>query len=283
MVPPQAFSPLTRSNEVHRVVGCAFVAEAHHPQENAMTPERPRGSVTDNAANTRLWYFSYGTNMNPKTFESMHIRPTRCVAGTLDLYLNFQMLVIPYMEPCFPSVGPERTLPDQPHCHGVAFEVTDREFRHICLKEAGNGHKGLGYEVTDMRCRTYDGRELECKVLRLVNPRRIGFQPFPSRRYCNLFEEGARAHHLDSDYQAWIRSLPRYDGPQSFRQKIGKVIFLLIFAPPQVVLILLSQFWRPEQSPRFISTFLHLLSYPTWWCYTNVFRPIFGTGAGEIA
>lgn len=230
---------------------------------------------------SRVWYFAYGTNMNPKSSAAMNIHPTRCVAATLELYLNFRMLVIPYMEPCFPSVGPERLFPDQPRCHGVAFEVTDREFRLICLKEAGNGHAGLGYEVTDMRCRTYDGQELECKVLRLGNPRRIDFQTFPSKRYFDLFEEGARAHDLDSGYQAWIRSLPRYDGPQCLRQKIGKALFLLIFAPPQVALILLSQLWRPEQSPRFISSCLHLLSYPTWWCYANLFRPLFGPGAGE--
>jgi hypothetical protein len=237
----------------------------------------------DSFTNTRIWYFSYGTNMNSKSFEAMKIHPTRCVAATVDLYLNFQMLVIPYMEPCFPSVGPERIFPGQPLCHGVAFEVTEREFRYICLKEAGNGHTGLGYEVTDMRCKTYDGQELSCKVLRIRNPRQIGFQPFPSRRYFDLLEEGARFHDLNHEYQAWIRSLPRYDGPHSLRQKIGKVIFLLLVGPPQAALILLSQFWRPEQSPRFISTFLHLLSYPNWWCYRNMFRPIFGKGAGEIA
>jgi hypothetical protein len=244
--------------------------------------ERPHNTISDSSPDTPIWYFSYGANMNPKSFEAMNIHPTRCVSATLDLYLNFQMLVIPYMEPCFPSVGSERTIPGQPRCHGVAFEVTHQEFRYICLKEAGNGHTGLGYEVTDTRCRAYDGRELECKVLRLVNPRQINFQPFPSRRYFDIFEAGAMAHDLDDDYQTWIRSLPHYEGPQSIRQKIGKALFLVIFGPPQVALILLSQFWRPEQSPRFISTFLHLLSYPTWWCYRNVFRPIFGQGAGEI-
>ena len=236
----------------------------------------------NSSTNTRIWYFSYGANMNPQSFEAMKIYPTRCVAATVDLYLNFQMLVVPYMEPCFPSVGSKRIFPNQPLCHGVAFEVTEQEFRYICLKEAGNCHRGLGYEVTDMQCRTYDGQELECKVLRLGNPRQIDFQPFPSQRYFDLFEEGARIHHLDSEYQDWIRSLPRYEKPHALRQKIGKILFLIIFAPPQVLLILLSQFWRPEQSPRFISTFLHLLSYPTWWCYAKLFRPLFGTGGGEV-
>jgi hypothetical protein len=252
-----------------------------------MTPseiEHPHDTLVDIAVDTPIWYFSYGANMDPKSFAAMNIHPTRCFAASLeDMYLNFQMIVIPYAEPCFPSVGPDRTLPGQPLCHGVAFEVTQQEFRYICLKEAGNGHRGLGYEVTDAHCKTYDGQALACKVLRIGNPRRIGFQPFPSRRYFNLLEEGARVHNLNHDYQAWIQSLPHYDGPHSLRQKIGKVIFLLLVGPPQVALILLSQFWRPEQSPRFISTGLNLLSYPTWWCYRNVFRPIFGPGAGETS
>ncbi len=238
-------------------------------------------TAVDAPGDTRVWYFSYGTNMNPKSFDAMDIHPRVVCPGSLDLYLNFQMLVIPYMEPCFPSVGPEPIFPGQPHCHGVAFEISEREFRYICLKEAGNGHRGLGYEVTETLCTTYDGQELMCKVLRIANPRRIGLQPFPSKRYFDLLEAGARAQGLDSDYQAWIRSLPRYEAPKSIRQSIGKVLFLLFFGPPPAALILLSQFWRPEQSPRFISSFLHLLSYPTWWCYLNLFRPIFGPGAGE--
>jgi hypothetical protein len=238
----------------------------------------------DSLSDTRIWYFAYGTNMNPEKFEVLKIYPTQCIAATIEgLYLNFQMVVMPYMEPCFPSVGTERMFLDQPVCHGVAFEVTEQEFRYIYLQEAGNGYTGLGYEATDMQCKTYDGQALQCKVLRLANPVKIGFQTFPTQRYFGLLEEGAKIHHLDAGYQSWIRSLPRYEVPHSLRQKIGRLIFLLIFVPPQAVFIILSYFWRPEQSPRFISTALYRLRYPTWWCYTNLFRPLFGSGAGEIA
>jgi hypothetical protein len=244
----------------------------------AVTTERLGDPDTASAA---LWYFAYGASMSPNALESMNVHPTRAVPASLDLYLNFEALMIPYLDPCFPSVGEKPILPDQPRCHGVAFEVTPEEFRYICLKQAGNGHPGLGYQVTDRKCTAYDGQELECKVLRLVGPAHVDVQPFPSRRYMSKLEAGAKAHGVHEGYQRWIRSLPRYVGAQSMREKIGKVLFLAIFMPPQAALVLLSQIWRPEQSPRFISAFLDLLRTPSWWCYRRIFCPIFGPGAGE--
>jgi hypothetical protein len=237
--------------------------------------------ATAESANPRVWYFAYGASMNLKSFEALHISPTRSVAATIDLYLNFEMLLVPYMEPCFPSLGSKPIMHGQPRCHGVAFEVTEREFRYIVLKQSGNGYPGLGYEVSDMQCCSYAGEMLECKVLQIAKPRLVSLQPFPSRRYLDLVEAAAQAHHLDPTYQAWLSSIPGYDGPSTLRERIGKILFLLVFLPPLTIPIMLSHFWRPEQSPRFISAFLDRLRHPIWWCYERVFRPVFGSGAGE--
>lgn len=248
----------------------------HDKSENSTDPN---GEEPDSP---RVWYFAYGASMNPKSLEAMGIHPTRSVAATLNLYLNFEMLVVPYMEPCFPSLGAEPVLPDQPLCHGVAFEITEQEFRYIRLKQSGNCHAGLGYELSEMQCHSYAGDTFVCKVLRIAHPRPLNVQPFPSQRYLESIEAGALAHELDHTYRAWLRSVPRYGGPTTRLQKIGKVLFLLIFMPPMSLAIMLNQCWKPKQSPRFIHVFLDRLRHPIWWSYEHVFRPVFGPGAGEV-
>ncbi|KAJ5623900.1 hypothetical protein N7510_000209 [Penicillium lagena] len=101
----------------------------------------------------------------------------------------------------------------------------------------------------------------------------------PSARYLNLLTTGAAEHQLPTAYQEYLAQIRPYR-ITSTRQKIGKVLFLGIWAPPVLAIITLSKlFARPDgRSPPWIVTLANLVFGALWKSYDLAFVKLFGDG-----
>jgi len=115
-----------------------------------------------------VWYFSYGSNLNPEIFEKK--RKIKCVDYRLckapGYVLTFTESMIPYCEPSFCTCVKRSDLPChqsniRPDIHGVAFLITRQQYEHMLLTEGGWGYQeyrscpfwGIGH---------YGEEEIEC-------------------------------------------------------------------------------------------------------------------------
>ncbi|KAJ5104164.1 hypothetical protein N7532_004693 [Penicillium argentinense] len=101
----------------------------------------------------------------------------------------------------------------------------------------------------------------------------------PSARYLNLLVTGAGEHDLPVSYQKYLSEVHTYR-ITTIRQKIGKVIFLLLWGP--VVLSLLGLSKRcagPDgRSPPWLVSLSNLVFAGLWNSYDLFFRRVFGDG-----
>lgn len=93
-----------------------------------------------------VWYFSYGSNMNPAVFEER--RKIKCldhkVCKVPGYVLTYVPGMFPYSEPAFCSCLKRSILPcedDRPDVHGVAFLITQKQYEHMLLTEGGWGYQ----------------------------------------------------------------------------------------------------------------------------------------------
>lgn len=144
-----------------------------------------------------LWYFAYGSNLDPGTFLGRRrMRPRDTRRARLDGYRLVFDLPIGKGERAVANVAP-----DPEACvHGVAYAISrpgaiwldrtegvPRAYQRVEVPLAGDDDApftGFTY-VSDRR---RPGRK-------------------PSERYMNLLLAGARHHGLPDDYVAWLRSL----------------------------------------------------------------------------
>ena len=146
------------------------------------------------------WYFAYGSNMQPATFQGRRgIAPARAVPARLAGWrLVFDKPpILPIgsgMANVVEAAGAEVL--------GVAYAVTARDLEHIDLTEGvliGN-YRRVTVRVTPLAA----GGALE--AVTLASDQRdpaLG----PSRRYMSLLIEGAETHGLPAEYVAWLRSV----------------------------------------------------------------------------
>ena len=159
------------------------------------------------------WYFAYGSNMQPGTFQGRRgIAPVRVVPARLA---GWQLVfdkpaILPIgsgMANVVETVGAEVI--------GVAYAVTAADLEHIDLTEGvliGN------YQRVSVRVTPLAGGEA-FEAITLTSDRRdpgLG----PSRRYLSLLIEGAETHGLPPEYVAWLRSIATVeDTPQALEAR----------------------------------------------------------------
>jgi hypothetical protein len=156
------------------------------------------------------WYFAYGSNMQPATFQGRRgIAPTRAVPARLA---GWQLVfdkppILPIgsgMANVVETAGAEVL--------GVAYAVTEADLEHIDLTEGvliGN------YQRVTVRVAPLGAADGGLEAVTLTSDRRdpaLG----PSRRYMSLLIEGAETHGLPAEYVAWLRSVAAVeDSPEA--------------------------------------------------------------------
>ena len=145
-----------------------------------------------------LWYFAYGSNLDPRTFLGRRrMRPSATRKARLDGYRLVFDLPIGPGERGVANVAPD---PEQ-HVHGVAYAIgraqahwldrtegVPRAYRRVDVALEGVGGEAFA-GFTYVSSRGQPGRK-------------------PSERYMNLLLAGARHHGLPDDYVAWLRRIP---------------------------------------------------------------------------
>jgi len=209
---------------------------------------------TDTADNNNddglVWYFSYGSNMNPQVFEEKRkIKPLDHMVCYVPGYvLTYTEGILPYLEPAFCTCVPRERLPalesgrPRPTIHGVAFRITRDQYEHVLLTEGGFGYQDYDahpfwtinhYGVLDVDCIEIDPvsdgdddeditnnnnkrqlRTVRAKTLVGLLGARQRYDCNASKRYYNLVTEGAKSSGLPRFYLDYLRDEhPPYADP----------------------------------------------------------------------
>ncbi|KAJ5676065.1 hypothetical protein N7462_008962 [Penicillium macrosclerotiorum] len=101
----------------------------------------------------------------------------------------------------------------------------------------------------------------------------------PSARYLNLLVTGASEHDLPVSYQTYLSNIHSYQ-ITTFRQKIGKFTFLVMWGPLMLSLLGLSRKCAgPDgRSPPWLITYSNMIMVAVWASYDYFFKPVFGDG-----
>jgi cation transport regulator ChaC len=149
------------------------------------------------SARETVWYFGYGSNVDPRTFLGRRrMRPLETAAARLSGWrLVFDLGVGPGER----AVANVRREPDE-HIWGVAYRL-DSEAA-VRLDRSEGVHRGF-YQRQPVELGLRDDRSIEAYTLRSDHgkPGRK-----PSRRYLGLLLAGARHHALPEDWIAWLRA-----------------------------------------------------------------------------
>lgn len=145
-----------------------------------------------------LWYFAYGSNLDPGTFlgrRGMRPRESR-VAALPDHRLVFDLAIGPGER------GVANLLPRAgEQVHGVAYQLTASAARRLDRTEG----VPRAYRRVEVTLETGD-REMLAAFTYLSTHRRP--ERKPSRRYLGLILLGARHHGLPGAWIAHLRGLP---------------------------------------------------------------------------
>lgn len=101
----------------------------------------------------------------------------------------------------------------------------------------------------------------------------------PSARYLNLLINGSKEQDLPSSYREYLNALQPYR-TTSTRQRIGKVLFLILWAPALILSLQLSSLFADKngRSPQWVASYGNLTFGMLWMCYDFIFKPVFGDG-----
>ena len=144
-----------------------------------------------------LWYFAYGSNLDPGTFLGRRrMRPRDTRRARLDGYRLIFDLPVGKGERAVANLLPA----SESHVHGVAYSIgriqaawldrtegVPRAYRRVEIPLVFEDAPG-GEAFTYVSERRTPGRK-------------------PSERYMNLLLRGARHHGLPEDYVAWLRGI----------------------------------------------------------------------------
>lgn len=152
-----------------------------------------------------VWYFAYGSNMQPATFSGRRgIVPARAVPARLAGWeLVFDK------PPLLPIGQGFANVIEAPGSHvlGVAYAITAEDLAHVDLTE---GVLIDNYRRVAVRVAPLADPGVELEAFTLASPRRDPALR-PSRRYMALLVEGAETHGLPADWVAWLRRCPACD------------------------------------------------------------------------
>jgi hypothetical protein len=101
----------------------------------------------------------------------------------------------------------------------------------------------------------------------------------PSARYLKLITDGAYEHDLPDDYQEYLLSLESYTITTT-RQKIGRLLIIVLFAPFLLLYFGLSQLLGGTDgtAPTWVAVTGAVFFNSVWLVYDIVFKPLFGDG-----
>ena len=165
------------------------------------------------SATDPLWYFAYGSNLDPRTFEGRRrMRPSEArVAHLRDHRLVFDLPVGDGER----GVGNLLPSPGE-MVFGVAYRITGAEAERLDATEG----VPRAYRRVSIDVETTDGASLAAFTY-LSSYRREGRKP--SERYLELLLRGARHHGLPA---AYVRSLAELERALDERERQ-----LRLFAP----------------------------------------------------
>jgi gamma-glutamylcyclotransferase len=149
----------------------------------------------------RVWYFAYGSNMQPATFAGRRgIAPSRTLAARARGWRL--ALDKPPLIPIGESFANLVATADA-HAYGVAYEITADDLAHVDLTEGvliGN------YERIEIAVESLvdDG---PTRAFTLVSQKSAPDLK-PSDRYMALLIEGAETHGLPDEWIAMLRAVP---------------------------------------------------------------------------
>ncbi|KAL4797378.1 hypothetical protein BDV19DRAFT_387185 [Aspergillus venezuelensis] len=193
---------------------------------------------------------------------------------------------------------------------GVVYEVTLRDYATIIATEGGGrGYKDIvvtsypfpkGYDPADPIPERPATQPVKAHTLlspaavkNLMHPR-----PFtqsnsatlssprymqPSARYLNLIKTGAAEHNFPLVYREYLAQLQPY-GITSLRQKIGMGLFLVMWGPFLLAMLVLQRvFARPDgRSPEWVGRFMDFVKIGMWSTYEHGFKRVFGDGEKTV-
>ncbi|KAL4884425.1 hypothetical protein BJY04DRAFT_8261 [Aspergillus karnatakaensis] len=193
---------------------------------------------------------------------------------------------------------------------GVVYEVTLLDYAKIIATEGG----GRGYKDIVITCypfpQNYDPaapipeqpstepikahtllspagmeelRQLESHTKPSDLPSRPPRYAQPSARYLKLITTGAAEHNLPIAYREYLEQIQTYH-VTSMRQKIGKGLFITMWAPLFLLMVMLGRvFARPDgRSPEWVGCYADFVTASMWSSYDNVFKRIFGDGERTV-
>ncbi|KAJ5143252.1 uncharacterized protein N7515_002039 [Penicillium bovifimosum] len=101
----------------------------------------------------------------------------------------------------------------------------------------------------------------------------------PSARYLGLIKTGAAEHNLPISYQEYLAQIGTFHITTT-RQKIGKVIFLVMWAPGILTTMALGRiFAGPDgRSPPWVVVLANVMFSGLWKSYDGFFARVFGDG-----
>ncbi|KAK0624789.1 hypothetical protein B0T17DRAFT_467718, partial [Bombardia bombarda] len=250
---------------------------AQHDDTNTTTtaPPQPRSVL----------YLAYGSNLCAKTFLGRRgIRPISQVnVSAPTLQLVFDLPGLPYLEPCFantairkpktpPKLPPK--IPDLPDLPDLPpYDPSPDENNNNNNKEWDDGLIGVVYEVTP---------DDYAHVLATEGGGMSYQDILPSARYLELITTGAAEHDLPSAYQEYLGKLQAYT-VTTWRQRVGQVLFLLVWIPMFIPLALLSGsgILTDKETGRLPVWFVGLMAVLgnlMWGSYDGVWKGVFGEG-----
>ena len=143
-----------------------------------------------------LWYFAYGSNLDPRTFLGRRrMRPDDARTAILAGYRLVFDLPVGSGERGVANLLPEPTASVQ----GVAYAITSRQAARLDRTEG----VPRAYRRESVALTTHRGAALAAYTL--VCPRRVPSRK-PSPRYMGLLLRGARHHGLPADYITYLRA-----------------------------------------------------------------------------
>ena len=202
-----------------------------------------------------VWYFSYGSNMNPAVFEQK--RKIKCrdfrVCKVPGYVLTYTQGMVPYSEPAYCTCVKRSIIQcedDRPDIHGVAFLITRTQYEHMLLTEGGWGWQEYRYDRL-WSVGHYAEEEVECQEIQpegsttavLSKPFkaltlagllgvRQKYDANSSKRYHDLVNVGAEASGLPKSYRKYLKKThPPFEPTNCIFSKIAKHIYLLALLP----------------------------------------------------
>lgn len=213
-----------------------------------------------------VWYFSYGSNMNPEVFEEKRKIKSRDyrVCRAPGYVLSYTESILPYLEPGFCTClkrsdllwEDENEESRRPDIHGVAFLITRQQYDHMLLTEGGWGYQEYRNSIWDVG--HYGEEEIECVE---IEPDRICCQSIPtstpqpnrrfkaltltglfndgqiydanaSKRYYDIVNKGAKSSGLPASYREYLRTKhSAYEPTNCWKAKLALQLYIVASIP----------------------------------------------------